>query len=551
MVDPYAMTPDTLYDAYNLYSPAPGTGVGMYSRPGLTLLNSASQLGGGVGSYRGQGVISHHDLAGNVYNFLVVNGKLYIADSTQTVYTDVTPVGVAIDGSITTRVYGTSFNNQLIITDGVHRPWIATNLSSTPITGTYIDEDGSATAWTAFGPAVQYGGALFFILNTYNGTSYRTDFVWSAPGDASTGYEQSPYSNRWTYQQANTNPLFGMAGTNTQLYIFRAYSIGSISGVVGPNLASTVTHDLIAQNIGTQAPQSIQQLGELVYFVDAVGRPYRIGAGNILTGIPGPEPIYRQLQAIIDAQTLGFPAITKYTCTATIEPTLNIYLVAIFSVLPSQTAPPIEMYAFDALSGNYLGRWNVASGCQIDALGAFFDVNGRGTLVVLGSKVVPPSNSVAASGYVWSMNALNSPGDFITTEDGLTSITTEDGLTFITTEGSTASWTDNGALPQIQATTYPLGYDTDLVAFADQVSVLVGSQAPINISAQTAALSTTLNATPTPNASTDSTYRAVAGLDGVQGRGIRYTISPTTATSRWAIQQVKMKGNLIPAGPEE
>ena len=37
----------------------------------------------------------------------------------------------------------------MVVTDGVNRPWVASNLSSTPITGTYIDFDGMGTAWVA------------------------------------------------------------------------------------------------------------------------------------------------------------------------------------------------------------------------------------------------------------------------------------------------------------------------------------------------------------------------------------------------------------------
>jgi len=102
----------------------------------------------------------------------------------------VTPVGVTIDAGITVRVYFASLIGTLMVTDGVNRPWIATNLTSTPITGTYIDYDGIGGSWTTIGAPKIYGGAAFVILNAVNGVSRRTDISWSNPGTLSIGWQQ-------------------------------------------------------------------------------------------------------------------------------------------------------------------------------------------------------------------------------------------------------------------------------------------------------------------------------------------------------------------------
>lgn len=545
--DPADDAPDILADAVNCFIPDAIGGSGTYQRPGLSLMFGGVTVN--TGTFRGQGAFSHTALDGTVYNFIVEKGKLYRTDATLQTRTDVTPVGVTIDASVTTRVYGTSFANQLVITDGVNRPWLATNLSGTPITGTYIDYNGAGTTWAAFGPAVAWGGSIFFIVSQTNNVYARTDILWSIAGDASQGYQQTNYDNRWTLLQTATDPLWALAATNVALNYFRARSIGSISGAVGPTLASSATHDSISVNIGTEAPQCIVLYGTTIFFVDVIGRPYRLAQGG------EPEPIWLQMRALVDSSNSGFPGITKLVATAAFEPTLNLYVVAIWSCLPSQNGPPVEIQAFDAVTGRYFGRWKIGSGFQIDCMGNFIDPNGRGVLVALGSNAAPTSSTLASSGYAWYMNGLGSAaGDFLTDETpapGAVNITTEDG-TLITTEGlGAATWQDNGATPEISATTPRLGYDIDTVLNVDRMGALVGTSAPCAVSAKTASLAQTVEATPTPSTVQDGIAEIMAGFDGVQGRGATIIVAPQSATSQWSLHQVSIDAVVMPASVED
>lgn len=541
-VDPGDDAEDWFSDAVNLYLPEPGLS-GFYARPGMALLNSGAPLVVSGTPFRGQGAFSHTALDGTSYNFVVMAGKLFRVDSTLSTFTDVSPVGITIDAAITTRVYGTSFANQLVITDGVNRPWLATNLSTTPITGTYIDFDSGGTTWAAFGPAVVYGGSIFFILSQYNSVSARTDLTWCVAGDASIGYQQTNYDNRWTLLQTATNPLFALAATNAALYYFRARSIGTISGAVGPTLASRATHDDVGDNIGTEAPQSVVRYDTTIFFTDVIGRPYRLQEGN------KPQPVWHDLRAVIDAAATGVPALTRVVTTATFEPTLNLYLAAIWSSFSSQSGPPTEAQQFDAKTGKYGGRWIVGPGIQIDCMGTFVDSAGRGVLIVLGSLLAPSGTSLATNGYVWSMNSLAAQGDFLTTEDG-TFLTTEDG-TSLTTEGTPANWQDNSAVPTISATTARLGYDEDAIFNVDRVEALVRTTAPCTVSAQTAAVAMTAQGTGTPSTVQDGVSKVIVGCDGVQGRGVKVKVAPTTASDQWSLQKVTVHGVLTPAGPDE
>lgn len=543
--DPFDSGEGTLVDATNVYAPDIQGGSGWYARPGMSLLNGGSPVTTSATTFRGQGAFSHTDLSNVTTNFVVFNGKLYRANAQFTTFTDVSPVGITIDASVTTRVYGTSFGNTLAVTDGVNRPWLATNLASTPITGTYIDYDGSGTTWAAFGPLRLYAGSFMAILAQVNNVSRRTDFSWSNPGDASAGWQQANYDFNWTLGQTEADPLTALWGTNTALLYFRESSIGAVSGIPGPNFQNAHTDDSVSKNVGTLAPQSIVAYGTTLYFTDALGRPYRLVPGE------DPQPIWLQMRSIANAASIGFSGVTKTTVTAAFEYTMSVYVVAVWSTIPAQSGPPVEGYMFDARTGKYFGRFKIASGSQIDTLATFTDSNGRQVMVALGSLNAPTTSTLAASGYVWGINSIEAIGDFLTTEAGVF-LTTEDAVTSLTTEGSaTANWMDNTTVPTISVTTPRFGYAIDAVLTIDRAAALVGNTAPVSVSMVSAAVATTVEGTPTPSTVQDNISKVTVGVSGMQGRGVTMIVSPTTATSQWSIQQVSVDGVVNRAAPDE
>lgn len=554
--DPFDYGADDLIDAKNGYIPDPDAGSGFYARPGFDVLNNGDPVTTSATPFRGQGAFSFTETdytgASTTYNFVVFNAKLYRADSTLSVFTDVTPVGIGM--SDTTRYYGTTFVNQCIVTDGRNRPWLLTNPSSTPVTGTVIDFDGMGTTWSAYGPFVTYGGSVFCILQQVNLVSARGDIAWSIPADASQGYQQPDYDFRWTLVQSadgsNPPPITGLAGDNDALTYWRESSIGSISGAPGPNLQGQSTHDAISKNVGTLMPQSIVQYGTTKFFADALGRPYRLVPGN------DPEPLWLQMRQIVsESQGVAFPAVTQRVCTAAFEPTLNLYIVAPWSPIPSQSAPATEGYIFDGRTGKYFGRFGIAGGIQLETLGIFIDGNGRGLLIALGSLDVPTSSMLADSGYVWGMNALVAIGDTLTTEDpapGLVYLTTEDGVLLLTTEGSNQEgWLDNGEVPEFYATTPDMGYDIDALLNVDRAEALVNSGGSYAVSARTSALADTAQGTATATTSEDGVGRLVVGFDRVAGRGVAVTLTATTATEQNIIQQISANAVASRLTPED
>lgn len=535
--------PTLLVDGTNVYAPDPRQASSYYARPGFGLSNNGSPLTTSATTFRGQGGFPHVALDGTVTNYAVFNGKLFRADTSFLTWTDVSPVGITIDNAVTTRVFGTSLADQLVVTDGVNRPWLATNLTATPITGTYIDFDGIGTAWTAYGPFTVYGGSVFCILATVNGVSARVDIAWSAPGQAGVGYQQPNYDYRWTLEQQSANQLFALFGTNVALLYWRAASVGSIVGPVS-DLVAQHTSDQISINVGTEAPQSIIAFGTTIYFTDAIGRPYRL--------IPGadPDPIWKQMRGIVDLTTIGFPAVTRKVTTAALEPTRNLYIVAIWSGTPSSNLPSVEGYIFDAQTGKYFSRFVVGPGIQLETLVTYLDAESRATFAVLGSLIAPVNGAPATSGYVWTMNTVGGDGDVLATEDG-TTLTTEDSV-LLTTEGvGPAIWQDNGVVPTISVQTDRLGYDADTIVVPDRVTALVESTAPVSVSVMTAADALTLIGTPTPSTTQDGVSKLTVGVAGLAGRGAQVTLSPTTATTQWSVQMIELSAMVQQATPAD
>lgn len=131
-------TPDFLTAALNIYIPDPQNGSGAYQRPGAVLRNAGASLG-----TIGQCVYEHIALDGSRYVFAFVDGNVYRSNSTFSVWTDVSPTNLIIQtgtGS-PTFIYCTSLNDELIVNDGVNKPWRGSNLGATPITGTPIEFD--------------------------------------------------------------------------------------------------------------------------------------------------------------------------------------------------------------------------------------------------------------------------------------------------------------------------------------------------------------------------------------------------------------------------
>ena len=178
--------------------------------------------------------------------------------------TSVSMNAVALD--TTKRIYGLSFANYYIISDGTNRPrkidntFVLTNLT-----------DGNYAVQGA--PTIYYG-KLFFIDG-----SDKATLRWSEENDPDTGYGTGTSDNSWTLRQTSSDTLQACIGTNDALYVFRGNSTTLIYGAANTDFRSAGTLDAVSTTVGTRSPDAVTLGGNSVVFVDQYGRPGRIEPG--------------------------------------------------------------------------------------------------------------------------------------------------------------------------------------------------------------------------------------------------------------------------------
>lgn len=530
--DPFDANPgDRLRDLVNGYIPDPKGGSSAYARPGFlrTYLDNPLHTAGD----RGQAIYEHTMLDGTVLNFAIIAGRLMRITGPNSAFsmtlTDVTPVGVAMRSdnapifvtSCVSNAGGTT-ESVMIINDCQNRPWIASNLTGSPVTGAYIDYDGLGTGWLCYSAPVVWKGAVFFPNISVGGVYRGDDMSWSEPGRPDIGYQQSTYDNNLTLVQHSEGALEALCPTNAALYYFRANSIGVVYGELA-TLATTATFDAVSYNVGTLGPLTIQRFGNAIYFCDRLGRPHRFIPGS------APEPIWKQMRGRMASWSATVADSLRTAATSAIDPLLNLYLV----VLPNE---PKVLYAFDATTGVYMGRWSIFDdgsngGIVIDRIGVLggFDV-GSQVLFVIGE-----NTPGGAKGYAWAQHVRG-----------------------WATENN--NWMDgrlDAIHPNIQVKTDRLSEDLDAMFSVDRVAILTGNAASCKVSVQTASGADTIEGTPSPATSNDGTYRLVVGCDGITGRGPSVTVAPQftdadqATLDQWSLARVAVTATPSLAGPED
>ena len=509
-VEPYDDQPNLMTDAKNGYFPDPQGGSGFYARPGCTKSTAPA-------SVQDCREVFSCISAGIVYNFVMLTkagvGKLYRLSGTfpAVTYTDVTPVGVAISNLNPGggAIFMTQLNNQLIVSDGTNRPWIGTNLGATPITGTYIDADGSGTSWASIGEPQVYQGSLFFIsVTTFANVTANISIIWSEPNQPSVGYMQSGYADFWNLIQTGTTPLYALKATNSGLYYFRVNSIGLLTGTPSINFQNTATHDVVSANIGTVSSKTVKAFSNFIYFCDAVGRPWRMAIGG------NPEPIWLKMRAQYEAFGPCPSQLMQHNAWAVVEPNLNKYICFLPWSLATDNNPNTG-YVFDAVTGGYEGRWQV---------GDWGTSNGP-VLLVVGGIIVDASTS--NNSWLLIIGSSDNIGSNYGTAWGLNTI-------------GGGVWNDGAgaAVMPILAQTQRLGYSASTEWTLNTVRAIAASVTPISLTS-TASEGVVSQGTQTPPASSDQTNLAQWQPQNTMGRGFLLQLAPTTATSQWRLFRVE------------
>lgn len=489
------------------------------ARPAFITTNTGAQIGTGQ---RAQGSHAHVDPATQaIYRFFAVNGKLYRSNATFTVFTDVTPTGVTIDTAVTTRLSMMSVGASMVATDGVNRPWVASNFASTPITGTYIDIDGGGGAWSTWGPPTIYQDSVMWITATVpSGSAVEAGvgIVWSEPNQPAVGYDQSGYADFWNFIETGSERLTGILGTNSGLFVWRESSITVAVGTPSINFSSTATRDARGDAVGTVCPWAIAIAEDNIFFLDNRGRPWMMSlAGQ-------PQPIWEQLATAANTFFGVDQTDLPYVAVGAIVPELNLYIFA--STYTTSYQSPFIANVFSADDGNYNGQWQIgpSAGSGINTIGEQLDASGMRVLCVVGSLG-------AISPYY---------GGFVSI---LSSVTA-------------AQWADSPNAQNVQITTAAMGFSASNIMNPDYVNIMVRSTDTIQAVNFTGSNGNTSPAVtsvvPLSNPSLITSYRAVVGLDGSATRYMSFhMLGPASQVTQWGVQRLEVFGSTCLAGPDD
>lgn len=301
--------------------------------------------------------------SGAVLNWLVAGGRLWVGvDEAPT--TEVALGAIALSAAAE-RVYGVTFADYLIVSDGINRPFKVrlTTLVASVLTN---------FAEPAFGPPVVYYDKLFFIL-----ANKRTEIQWSEEGDPDNGYlgpcldgAGGNYDNAWELRQTDQDALTLLVPSNQALAYARQQGIGLILGPVTSDFQSTGTHDAISRPLGTLSPAASVLLDDgRLWFIDQFGRPSiaTFGAGGARE-IVGPQ---LDLRIPLRRDRLARVLLAHHA---------ELALVIVAHPLTSASGWPTTLLVFGDGSGQagrsertppYQGRWLLPAGAEARALGVW------------------------------------------------------------------------------------------------------------------------------------------------------------------------------------
>lgn len=284
----------------NMYAAIVDDGPVVTGFPGFALMGA--RLGSG-GDRTNQRLFQFTKRNGTEYTVAVCGGRVYTYNWNTNSWaevlnpTDFTAASITL--STTAKVYGVTFADGLIISDGVNIPFSwdgTTNGGLTKLTNCPV----------LYGQPVVYYAKLIGIKNTA-----RQTIVWSEEGTPNTGYEAGGYSNAWDLIQTETEGLYALAATNDALFYFRSDSIGAITGAVTTDFRTTGTREAVSDSLGTRSPASLSIISSRVYFfsqvgslcVATVGGVTEIGEGFQVTISQAGPTTYGAVESLYDPET--------------------------------------------------------------------------------------------------------------------------------------------------------------------------------------------------------------------------------------------------------
>ena len=333
---------------------------GPWVRLAVTAIGTPSY---GAGPYHTGGIHEFIKNDGTAKVVLISGGKFYTYDAS-TITESLTAANLSA-ASVTLGsqgiVYMATFNNQVVVSDGVNTPWMWDGTLNGGITKL-------TNAPVAYGPPAVYYAKLFFIKNTD-----RATIVWSEENQANTGYEAGGYNNAWTLLQSGSEGLVALQGTNEALHYWRYTGHGAVRGAVTSTFTTTGTHDEGSEEVGLLSGSAMTLAAGSIWFADQVGRPWR-RAGSRL------EPLWSgQLDRTFGEQIGIAPyAVGEFTPSVTpgvpsIEVVYQPGHNAVAFIYKTATSSASTALLFDAESGRLIevAKWGASASVGTARVGSY------------------------------------------------------------------------------------------------------------------------------------------------------------------------------------
>lgn len=499
---------------YNVYVRDASSAALVVGRPGFTKIGA----GGGVGTQLGGVGVRTHQLIyqltlqnGTEVSFLIVGGKLYTYSHGSDAFTEsVTAANFAaasITLSTTARCYAVTFNNKVVVSDGVNKPFLWDGTAGA----------GGLTSLTNatvfFGQPWVRSARLCAIDGT--NTASRKSFVWSEVGDATIGYGTAPYTaNIWDVVQTSNAIFFAGTGTNDAMVIARANSVTRILGEIDTSWISTSTKEGVHEYVGSLSPGGMLVHQDSVYFFANDGRIMRVRPGapaqEIAIGVKEFIASYAVSKfAVVDALVWDAGSAGEYL---------------IWGIAGTQPSNPNTFLIVDPLSGELVGVW---TGWTQSRFGSWKDSNGNPVLVHGGGSTA----TADADGYTYIHGLTNGT----TWSDGLNA-GTQAVVHSVTTHAM--GWDEtNDKYWDIAHVTVTV--PSDLTDLGVQAKTPYGSGTSINAGSLTGSgdLWGSFLWGTGQWASISSERQIAAGI-GTSGRWCQMTVSHATVGEQFAVQSV-------------
>lgn len=296
----------------NTYPLDPEIADGMVGRPGVRQMGA--QLGA-VGFRQGQGTFQFNKASGAKFTVQIVGGKFYTLDWAGELWIEVvTAANLATAGIVldkVSRVRFLDFQNKLLVSDGVNKPWL-------------WDGTAGAGGLTLLANAEAfYGQPRAYFARVLGISAANPDvLLWSETDNANLGYRSGGYNNAWSLTQNDPDRLFSILATNEAVYVLRARGGTTLSGAPGPDFRAQAARDSLSDTFGTLSPDVTTMHDVNIMVLDADMHPQllRPGAAGFI-------PIWRELRET--TKRLSKDPLLMAKCMCVYWSPAGLYLIAV------------------------------------------------------------------------------------------------------------------------------------------------------------------------------------------------------------------------------